>query len=43
MATEPRWDDKLPTEEPYTETTEFAGDPSDVTGTRLAAEAFLLR
>ncbi|MCX5599638.1 ATP-binding protein [Streptomyces phaeochromogenes] len=42
MAIEPRWDDKLPSEETYTQTTEFAGEPSDVTGSRLAAEAFLL-
>ncbi|WP_221353774.1 ATP-binding protein [Streptomyces beigongshangae] len=42
MATEPRWDDKLSSEEKYTRTTAFAGELPNVTGARLAAEEFLL-
>ncbi|MFE9680551.1 ATP-binding protein [Streptomyces sp. NPDC002701] len=42
MATEPRWGDKLPSDEKYTRTTTFAGELPNVTGARLAAEEFLL-
>ncbi len=42
MATEPRWDDKLPSDEMYTWTTTFTGELPNVTGARLAAEDFLL-
>ncbi|MGV9629734.1 ATP-binding protein [Streptomyces sp. NPDC003487] len=41
MATEPRWDDALTAREMPNQTTRFDGEPRDVTGARLAAEAFL--
>ncbi|MDQ1040945.1 anti-sigma regulatory factor (Ser/Thr protein kinase) [Streptomyces sp. V3I8] len=42
MATEPRGDRKLPSEEKYTRTTTFDGELPNVTGARIAAEEFLL-
>lgn len=41
MATEPRWDNPLTSREMPNRTTRFAGEPQDVTGARLAAEAYL--
>jgi anti-sigma regulatory factor (Ser/Thr protein kinase) len=41
MATEPRGDDTLASEEIPSRTSSFAGEPHDVTGARLAAEEFL--
>ncbi|MFD2691912.1 ATP-binding protein [Streptomyces phyllanthi] len=41
MATEPRWSDKLPSDEMEKCHTAFDGGLGDVTGARLAAEEFL--
>ncbi|GGM07092.1 ATP-binding protein [Streptomyces fumigatiscleroticus] len=41
MATEPRWDKKLASEEITSRTAGFAGELHNVTGARLVAEEFL--